>query len=558
MRTMHTIMALALAAGAALSDAPRLLSDSPRPLVFTKALVSLDPARPPAAAALLIEGGRITFVGEEAEARRRGANVHASVIELPGAVIYPGWTDAHGHLLSLGEGRENLDLRGKSKEEVLRLVAERAARSTPGTWIQGRGWDQNLWPGGAFPNSTELSARSPKNPVALSRIDGHAVWANDLAMGAARIADDVANPSGGRVLRDPSGRPTGIFVDNAEDLIRRAIPEPGAKERARSFETAFAACARVGLTGVGDASSYERASIDVLRELARTRRMPIRVYATVGAGDPRLEEFLSAPRIEEGRLTVRAVKMYADGALGSRGAALLADYADEPGNRGLVVTPPDEMARVAERCFRAGWQIWTHAIGDRGNRLALEAYEKAMVRVHPPDARPRIEHAQVIALEDRSRWAALGVIASVQPAHATSDMGWAAQRLGPARLAGAYAWRKLRDAGIRLAGGSDFPVESEDPKLGLYAAVTRRDPAGQPPGGWRPEESLTPFEALKLFTADNAYAEFAEKRRGRIAMGFDADLTILDRDVEAVTPSDILTSRVLMTVVGGEIVFQER
>ncbi|MEO6323340.1 MAG: amidohydrolase, partial [Thermoanaerobaculia bacterium] len=437
---MHTMMALALAAGI-------LQPASARPLLLTKARVSLDPSLPPTEGSLLMKDGRIAFVGEEAEARKRGSDVQATVIELGGAVIYPGWTDAHGHLLGLGEARENLDLRGKSKDQILRLVAERAAHSAPGAWVKGRGWDQNLWTGGAFPTSRELSARSPKNPVVLGRVDGHAIWVNELAMRAAGVDGKTVDPAGGRLLRDASGQPNGVFVDNAEFLIEKVIPLSTAPERARAFEEAFSACTRVGLTGVGDPSAYDHLSIGVLRDLARTGRMKLRVYATVNGNDPRLEDFLRAPRIEEGRLTVRAVKIYADGALGSRGAALLSDYADEPGNRGLVLTPPETLEKLAERCFRAGWQLWIHAIGDRGNRLALEAYEKAMALVHPVDARPRIEHAQVIALEDLPRWKALGVIASVQPTHATSDRGWAEQRLGPARLAGAYAWRKFLQAG---------------------------------------------------------------------------------------------------------------
>jgi predicted amidohydrolase YtcJ len=252
------------------------------------------------------------------------------------------------------------------------------------------------------------------------------------------------------------------------------------------------------------------------------------------------------------------VKLYADGALGSRGAALLADYSDAPGNRGLDVTPPEKIARVAEKAFRGGFQVWTHAIGDRAVRTTLDAYEKALEAVKPVDARPRIEHAQNVALEDIPRFAKLGVIASMQPTHATSDMGWVEARLGKARIAESYAWRTLLRAGARLAGGSDFPVESERPLLEVYAAVTRQDVSGRPPGGWRPEEELGRGEALRLLTSDNAYAEFAEKRRGRIEPGFDADFTVLDREIFAPgTPAgEILNAKVVMTVVGGEIVYR--
>ncbi|HEX5855331.1 MAG TPA: amidohydrolase family protein, partial [Thermoanaerobaculia bacterium] len=288
----------------------------------------------------------------------------------------------------------------------------------------------------------------------------------------------------------------------------------------------------------------------------REKKMPIRVYATVGPRN--LDQAIAKGPLRSGRLTVRALKIVADGALGSRGAALLADYTDAPGNRGLDVTPPEETERLAERAFRGGFQVWTHAIGDRANRVTLDAYEKALAAVRPPDPRPRIEHAQILAPGDAERFAKLGVIASVQPTHATSDMPWAETRVGPERIKGAYAWRYLLSSGVRLAGGSDFAVESENPLLGIYAAVTRQDLSGKPPGGWRREQALSRAEALRLFTADNAWAEFAEARRGRIAPAFDADFTVLDRDImSAKTPdAEIPAARVCMTVVGGEIVYE--
>ena len=260
----------------------------------------------------------------------------------------------------------------------------------------------------------------------------------------------------------------------------------------------------------------------------------------------------------EGRLTIRALKIVADGALGSRGAALLADYADAPGNRGLDVTAPEEVERLAAKALRGGFQVWTHAIGDRANRITLDAYQKALGAAHPTDPRPRIEHVQILAPGDAERLAKLGVIASMQPTHATSDWPWVETRIGKERAKGSYAWRTLLQKGARLAGGSDFPVESEEPLLGIYAAVTRRETTGKPQGGWRMGEALTKPEALRLFTADNAYAEFAEKRRGRIAPGFDADFTVLDRDVfSAATPAtEILEARIVMTVVGGEIAYR--
>lgn len=536
---------------------PLVLAAPPQPLLLTGGTVYAVPGQPPRREALLIADGRVAALGQEADLRK--LSPHAQKIDLLGATLYPGWHDAHGHLLGLGQERESLDLRGRPKAAILDLVRQRASRVEPGTWIRGRGWDQNLWPGGAFPTAAELSAAAPRHPVVLSRVDGHALWVNELALEKAGVPpyrQAPADPPGGRIVRTADGRPSGIFVDAAEGLISKAIPAPSAADLRRAFEAAFASCVRVGLTGVGDASGYGTDEIAVLRALAREGKMPLRVYATVGSERKELGDFLGKPPIEEGRLTVRAVKVYADGALGSRGAALKAPYADDAGNTGLVITPGAKMEELAERSFRAGFQVWIHAIGDRGNELALTALAQALAKVKPRDPRPRIEHAQVLALEDIPRFAKLGVIASIQPTHATSDMPWAEARLGPVRIQGAYAWRKLVASGARLAGGSDFPVESEDPRLGFYAAVTRQDTSGRPPGGWRAEECLKRSEALRLFTTDVAYAELAEAHRGTLEVGRDADITVLDRDVASpeLPAAEILRARVLMTVVGGEIV----
>jgi predicted amidohydrolase YtcJ len=356
-----------------------------------------------------------------------------------------------------------------------------------------------------------------------------------------------ADPPGGRFLRDAQGRATGVVIDNAVDLFWSAMPAPDAAAIERWLLVAAKECARNGLTSVGDGSSYGPLQIGVLTKLAREGRLPIRVYATVGITPDDLR-FLEKPPIGEGRLTVRAVKIYADGALGSRGAALLSPYTDDPGNSGILLTPPDEVARIVVRCLKAGWQPWIHAIGDRGNRLALDAIAAGLAETKAVDPRPRIEHAQVLSPEDLPRFAKLGVIASVQPTHATSDMPWAPARLGPARISGAYAYGSLLRSGARLAGGSDFPIESEDPRLGLHAAAARKDE----------KQRLTSAEALALFTEGVAFAEFAESRRGRIAEGFAADLTVLDRDPVTVAPAELPKLAVRLTVVGGEVVFEGR
>jgi predicted amidohydrolase YtcJ len=508
----------------------------------------------PRRAAILVKDGKVVSVGVEADVR--AAAPAAKVVDLAGAVLVPGLTDAHGHVRSLGALHRMIDCRGLSKEEILLRVRALSASAAPGTWIRGRSWDQNLWEGGAFPTAADLEPAAPKTPVVLGRVDGHALWVNAAALKAAGIMKETPDPPGGRIERLKDGSPAGVLVDNAMELVTKAIPAPGPDEARKDIAAGLAACAKAGLTGVGEASGSSPADLAIYEALAKEGKLPVRVYATVSPEG--LDAAVARGPISAGRLTIRAVKMYADGALGSRGAALLADYSDAPGNRGLDVTPPDELEKIAEKALRGGFQPWIHAIGDRGNRAALDAYEKALDAVKPADARPRIEHAQVIAPGDFERFAKLGVIASMQPTHATSDWSWAETRLGKDRVKGSYAWRTFLKAGAKLAGGSDFPVEDESPLLGIFAAVTRQDLKGKPPGGWRPEEGLGRAEALRLLTSDNAYAEFAEKRRGRIEPGFDADFTVLDREIFAPgTPAgEILKAKVVMTVVGGEIVYR--
>ena len=542
---------LALPAGAFAADP----APAPDPgTIFRGALVYTAWDETPRKAAILVKGGTVAFVGNEAEAR--AAAPAAKIVDLAGAVLVPGLTDAHGHLRSLGTLRRMIDCRGISKDEIVLRVSALSPTAARGTWIRGRAWDQNRWSDTSFPTAADLEAAAPKTPVVLSRVDGHAIWVNAAALKAAGVTKATPDPPGGRIERLKDGSPAGVFVDNAMALVLDAIPAPGPDEARKDFVAGLEACAKAGLTGVGEASGSSLADVAILEKLAKEGKLPVRVYATVGPKD--LDAALARGPVSEGRLTVRALKIVADGALGSRGAALLADYSDAPGNRGLDVTAPEEVERLAAKAFRGGFQVWTHAIGDRANRITLDAYEKSLSSVHPVDPRPRIEHAQVLAPGDAARFAKIGVIASMQPTHATSDWPWAEARLGKERVKGSYAWRTLLKAGARLAGGSDFPVESEEPLLGIYAAVTRQETTGKPPGGWRMEEALTRAEALRLFTADNAYAEFAEKRRGRIEPGFDADFTVLDRDVfSAATPaSEIPKATVRMTVVGGEIVYR--
>jgi len=502
---------------------------------------------------IAVEGEKIAFVGPPGEAARRYPG--ATAMDLAGAVVYPGLSDVHGHLSGLGLSLESVDMKGvaSAKACAARMGGHPAP---PGVWAAAHGWDQNLWTPKQFPDASELDAVVPDRPAFATRIDGHAVWVNTAAMKAAGVTRETPDPAGGRIVRRADGSPSGVFVDNAMEVVLRARPADSPEDSRRYFQKALASCASLGLTGVGDASGYGPKEIAVLREMAARGELPIRVSATVGAADPDLQGFLARGPISTGLLTVRAVKIYADGALGSRGAALLADYSDDPGNRGLMVTPPETIASVIERCFRSGFQVWIHAIGDRANRVALDAIETAEKKVQPRDPRPRIEHAQVVAPEDRARFAKLGVIASVQPTHSTSDMPWAEARLSKGRIGESYAWKSLKRAGARLAGGSDFPVESNDPRLGLYAAVTRQDLGGKPPGGWRPEEALSRKEAIDLYTRWAAYALFEDRTKGSIAVGKNADFSVFDRDLVRCPPAEIPSARVVLTMVAGKVAFR--
>jgi hypothetical protein len=522
---------------------------------------TLDPSRP-RADALAARDGRIVALGT-AEEIRRLVGPDTRVLDGTGLTVLPGLVDAHGHIESLGAGLRRLDLVGtRSATEIAARVGERAGATPPDGWIRGRGWDQNDWTVKEFPARGLLDAAAPEHPVWLVRIDGHAGWANGRALAAAGISAATPDPAGGRILRDPAtGEPTGVLVDAAMGLMAAVVPRPSRAERRDAVLRALESCAAAGLTSVHDAG-VDAEGVDLYRELADEGRLPLRVYAML-AGDPdviRDTRFREGPVVAYGggRLTVRAVKAYADGALGSRGAALLEDYSDDPGNRGLLQVEPAALEALAERCLRGGWQLCVHAIGDRGNRVVLDAVEAALRNVPRTDHRFRIEHAQVVSPPDIPRFAALGVLPSMQPTHATSDMPWAEARLGPARLAGAYAWRKHLDAGSRIPCGSDFPVESHDPRKGIWAAVTRQDEAGHPPGGWTPAERMTREEAIRGFTGDARFAAFEEGRSGTLAPDMDADFVAFDRDLLDCPAEEVLGARVAFTVVGGEVVFPAR
>ena len=535
-----------------------LAQQRPADLVVTNARIyTVDDTRP-VVEAIAVRDGRVVFAGAA-----RGAltlkGPRTRVLDLGGRTVIPGMTDAHAHLLGLGTALRNVDLTGaQSYEEVVARVAARAKTAPAGAWILGRGWDQNRWPGARFPTHEPLDAAVPGHPVYLERVDGHAGLANAAAMRAAGVTAATKDPAGGRIERDSTGAPSGTFVDNAQGLIERAIPAPTRADVRDMTLAAIAECNRWGLVGIHDAGE-SRQTIDVFEELAKAGRYNLRTYVMVSDDSAALAHYFAiGPRsaLYDGHLWVRAVKLYADGALGSRGAALLAPYADDPKNSGLLVSAPAHIEAVSERALRAGFQVATHAIGDRGNRLVLDAYERALAAVPTADPRLRIEHAQVLSPEDIPRFAALGVIPSMQASHQTSDMGWAATRLGPERVKGAYAWRSLLNTGVVIPNGSDFPVEYVNPLISFHSAVTRQSAANEPPGGWYPEQRMTRDEALRSMTLWPAYAAFQEHDAGSLTPGKYADFVVLDQDIMRVAAEDILKTQVLATYIGGKAVYE--
>jgi predicted amidohydrolase YtcJ len=534
-------------------------AEKPADLVLVGGVViTLDPARP-RATAVAMRDGRIVSVGDEALVKPFVGRT-TKRINLAGRAVVPGLTDAHVHVEGLGASLENLDLVGAATiDEALRRVGVRARRLKPGEWLLGRGWDQNDWPGQQFPTAAQLDRVSAGHPVYLTRVDGHAGWTNTKALRLAGIDAKTQDPMGGRLIRDDSGAPTGVLIDRAQSLVTSKIPPPTRAVRKRRLAAGLQACARAGLTEVHDAGVALDA-VGLYKELLREKPLPVRVYVMLrGPGEFLAKGATLKPEVGlgDGLLTIRAIKVVADGALGSRGALLLAPYADEPGTKGLLTVEEDEFRRLLTRAIAQGFQVNTHAIGDGANRFVLDAYERAFGGYDGSRYRFRIEHAQVVAPADVPRFKSLGVIPSMQPTHCTSDMYWAEARLGTERAKGAYLWKTFLKEGVPIAGGSDAPVESIAVLPGLYAAVTRQDAKGWPPGGWHPEERVTIEEALDMFSRHAAFAAFEEHDRGAVVVGRRADLTVLTRDLTAIPPADILATKVSLTIVGGRIVHGE-
>jgi predicted amidohydrolase YtcJ len=557
MRRSTLLAGLAATAAGAPGPRARAAAGGNADLIVTARTIHTVDPQMPHARAFAVRGARIMYVGDLEGARAWRGN-RTRLLDFGEATVLPGLIDAHLHFYGVGAALHQVPLHHvTSFEEVVRRTVAFAA-SSPDLWVQGEGWDQNLWPGQAFPTHDALSRALPDRPVVLIRVDGHALLANAAAMRAAGVDATTSAPAGGRILRDPSGAPTGVFVDAALDLILRAVPAPTVAQLARAGRAAQAECHRWGLTSIGD-PGVAQPGLDAYDALRHDGALTLRVHAMLAGSDEALlaRRVPAGPQLldADGRFAVRAIKLYADGALGSRGAALLAPYSDDAANRGLILTPPERLGEVARAALRAGFQVCTHAIGDRGNRNALDAYAAALHDVPTRDHRFRVEHAQVLAPEDIPRFAQLGVLPSMQTTHQISDMGWAQERLGPQRVLGAYAWRALLESGVIIANGTDAPVEVVDSRRTFHAAITRQDEQNLPVGGWYPAQRMTREEALRSMTIWAAHAAFMEHEIGSISVGKYADFAVLDRDWMTTPPEEIMATRFLATYSGGQPVY---
>ncbi len=548
---------LLLAAGLVVALDAAAQAPEPATVILTGAIIHTVDANRPTAEAVAIRGDRIVFVGSERGALTYRGN-RTRTIDLRGRTVVPGFTDAHAHLAGLGDRLSILDLMGTtSYTQIVDMVRARTREVAAASWIRGRGWDQNDWADTRLPNNRELSAASPNNPVALRRVDGHALLVNARALEIAGISRDTPDPEGGRIVRDEAGGVTGVLVDRAMGLVNERIPDPSREEQVEAILLAVEECLRWGLTSIHDAGVGPQ-TIEIYRELASQGRFRLRNYVMIRSDDETLASFFRrGPEIGlyDNHLTIRAIKISSDGALGSRGAALLEPYSDDPGNRGLVTTPPERIQRVAVEALKNGFQLNVHAIGDRANRLVLDAYEAALEEVPTADHRFRIEHAQIVHYRDIPRFAELDVIPSMQQTHQMSDMYWAMDRVGWTRVQGAYAWRSFMERGLPIVSGTDFPVEPVNPFRTFLAAITRQDEEGWPGGGWFPGQKMSREEALKSMTIWAAYGAFEEDRKGSITPGKLADLTVLSQDIMSIAPDRILDTQVEMTILGGEIVY---
>lgn len=539
--------ASALATSAAAQDPAK----GPADLMIWGGLVYTN-ARPDTAEAVAVKDGRIVFVGSRSAAQAH-LGAQTQVVDLKGAALFPGFTDAHAHLRGIGERELSLNLEGsRSAAEAVRRVKAYLEARKPAGPVWGRGWIETGWPEGRFLEKGDLDPIAPDQPVLLTRADGHALVANSAALKAAGIDETTAAPAGGEIVKGKDGKPTGMLVDNAMALVRKLQLPPTEADRRAAFDAAFRVEAAYGWTGV-HSMSVAWDDVRLLEALNAEGKTPLRVYNAVDVGQAG-PLFAEGPRnTGDGLVVTRAIKMYTDGALGSRGAALFEPYSDAAGTTGLILTPPDRMREAMAKAKAVGIQVAAHAIGDRGNASVLDL----MAEQKPDGLRWRIEHAQVVRPADIPRFAKEGVIASMQPSHAIGDLHFAPARLGDRRLDGAYAWETMTNAGVVVSGGSDAPVERGDPLIEFYAAVARKDLNGFSAPNWRPQEALTRAGALKLFTSNAAYARFSEDDLGSIEVGKIADLSAFSVDLMKAPEAEIPKGRAVLTVVDGKVVYRK-
>jgi predicted amidohydrolase YtcJ len=545
-----------------------LLLNPQRPSVNTADLLlkngniyTVDERRPKAEA-IAVKNGRIVFVGSNRDAQKY-VGKSTQVIDLMGKTVFPGMTDSHQHLSGVGFREMTLNLEGTtSLEDFLGKVKARVAQAKPGEWVTGRGWIETFWKPPVFPTRAQLDEIAPNNPVILTRADGHASVVNSTALKVALVDKNTPNPFGGEISKGPDGEPNGMLIDAAQGLVRRHIPGTTPQDAERAVTLGVKRNIELGWTQIQDAGgSYAEA--ELFKKLYGEGKIKLRIYKAVHGPGPSATKLLAAGPIIgafDHRFTFRTIKVVSDGALGSRGAALLQPYSDAPNTSGLMTVKQEELAPMLALALEKGIQVETHAIGDRANRFTLDEYDKAFKAVpraqrKVTDPRWRVEHSQIVDRVDLPRFAKLDVIPSMQPSHAIGDLHFAPSRLGIARLKGAYAWQSLIKSGAIISGGSDAPVERGEPMIEFYAAVARKDMKGFSGEGWHPEEAVTREQALKMFTIWPAYAAFEEKLRGSIEVGKLADFTILSADIMKIPEAEILKTRCVMTVIGGEIVY---
>lgn len=533
-------------------------------IVFRNGNVYTANDKAPRAQAVAVKGDRIVFVGSN-EAAQRFVGTNTRVIDLKGNTVLPGFTDSHQHLSGVGLREMTLNLEGTtSLEDLLAKVKARVDQKKPGEWVTGRGWIETHWQPPVFPTRWDLDKVSPNNPIILGRADGHGAVANSAALKLAGVDKSTPNPFGGEISKDKqSGEPNGMLLDAAQGLVRDHVPPTSREDAERAVVVGVKRDIELGWTQIQDAGgSY--ADVDIFKKLYAAGTIKLRIYKAVYGPGPNATRLLNEGPIIgafENRFNVRTIKVVSDGALGSRGAALLAPYSDAPDKSGFLTVKAEELRPMLVEALRKGIQVETHAIGDRANRFILDEYETAFKAVPPAqrkvaEPRWRVEHAQIVNPADIPRFAKLGVIPSMQPSHAIGDLFFAPSRLGIERLAGAYAWESFIKSGVVVPGGSDAPVERGEPMIEFYAAVARKDQKGFSGEGWHPEEAVTRDQALKMFTIWPAYAAFEEKLRGSIETGKLADLTILSADIMTIPPLEILKTRCVMTVINGEIVYE--